>query len=268
MLAMAQQQQTQLQLQQTGPVGGASGAVAAATAAGLTGRATSTGESWEPLPFGARGTSINTLGTATPGMERMFSLASAAGAPAAVAAAAAASGAADGKTSAPGPGPTLPPHPKQKSLPPTLPPHPKQKNLSPTGLPGAMSLPPSRLNSLARGLSRGISNLSRGVSVESNASAVLLRNSWEDKFFSMLMLGENDAAAAAAAQNAMAQNMAAMGHAGVGGAMGLNASDMQTLLNNNPAAAAALSARALSLGGPQMSRLTSELSSVSASGVP
>ena len=169
---------------------------------------------------------------------------------------------ADGKSGGapPGPGPTLPPHPKQKSLPPTLPPHPKQKSLSPTGLPGAMGLPPSRLNSLARGLSRGISNLSRGVSVESNASAVLLRNSWEDKFFSMLMLGENDAAAAAAAQN-----MAAMGQAG---GMGLNANDMQALLNNNPAAAAALSARALSIGGPQMSRLTSELSSVSAAGMP
>lgn len=81
--------------------------------------------------------------------------------------------------------------------PPTLPPHPKQKQL-PLGqgmLPPNMTIPPSRLNSL-RGLSRG---LSRGMSVESTASAVLMRNSWEDKFFSMLMLGENEAAAAMAA---------------------------------------------------------------------
>jgi hypothetical protein len=34
--------------------------------------------------------------------------------------------------------------------------------------------------------------LTRGASVESSASAVLLRNSWEDKFFSMLMLEAND----------------------------------------------------------------------------
>ena len=72
--------------------------------------------------------------------------------------------------------------------PPTLPPHPKQKQLSAQGLPTALTVPPSRLNSL-RGISRGIS---RGLSVESSASAVLLRNSWEDKFFSMLMLGENE----------------------------------------------------------------------------
>jgi hypothetical protein len=86
-------------------------------------------------------------------------------------------------------GPTLPPHPKQKQFPP----------LVGQDVPNALALPPSRLNSL-RGISRGVS---RGVSGESSASAVLLRNSWEDKFFSMLMLGENEqtqhAQAAAAA---------------------------------------------------------------------
>lgn len=74
--------------------------------------------------------------------------------------------------------------------PPTLPPHPKQKQLPINALPLPLNLPPSRLNSLiSRGLSRGVS----GLSVDSSASAVLLRNSWEDKFFSMLMLGENEA---------------------------------------------------------------------------
>lgn len=77
---------------------------------------------------------------------------------------------------------------------PTLPPHPKQKQLPLNGiLPPTSATNPGRLNSL-RGisaLSRGISGLSRGASIESSASAVLMRNSWEDKFFSMIMLGEN-----------------------------------------------------------------------------
>lgn len=75
--------------------------------------------------------------------------------------------------------------------PPTLPPHPKQKQLPLGSLPdGGMGAPPDRMNSL-RGistLSRGMSGLTRGASVESSASAVLMRNSWEDKFFSMMML--------------------------------------------------------------------------------
>jgi multidrug efflux pump subunit AcrA (membrane-fusion protein) len=86
---------------------------------------------------------------------------------------------------------------------PTLPPHPKQKQLPMPVLPGAVGAPPDRLNSL-RGismLSRGLSNVARGTSVGSNASAILMRNSWEDKFFSMLMMDEN-------AQNAAAQNIA------------------------------------------------------------
>lgn len=77
---------------------------------------------------------------------------------------------------------------------PTLPPHPKQKLSPVNGFPGAAGMPQGRLDSL-RGLSalsRGLSGLSRGASVDSNASAVLMRNSWEDKFFSMLMLEENN----------------------------------------------------------------------------
>lgn len=82
------------------------------------------------------------------------------------------------------------PNPSTNMAPPTLPPHPKQKQLPTSGLPGSVGGAPDRLNSL-RGistLSRGISGLTRGASVESSASAVLMRNSWEDKFFSMLML--------------------------------------------------------------------------------
>jgi HSF-type DNA-binding len=83
---------------------------------------------------------------------------------------------------------------QQQSAPPTLPPHPKQKQLPSGIVPGSMAAPPDRLNSL-RGistLSRGLSGLTRGASVESSASAVLMRNSWEDKFFSMLMLEGNE----------------------------------------------------------------------------
>mmetsp|Transcript_21128 Transcript_21128/g.34976 ORF Transcript_21128/g.34976 Transcript_21128/m.34976 type:complete len:352 (-) Transcript_21128:443-1498(-) len=101
----------------------------------------------------------------------------------------------------------------KKSLGPTLPPHPKQKQFPPItgqGVPNALGLPPSRMNSL-RGISRGVS---RGVSEQSSASAVLLRNSWEDKFFSMLMLGENEqsqAVHAAAAAHAHAQAVSGRG---------------------------------------------------------
>merc|ERR1712048_1176902 len=72
---------------------------------------------------------------------------------------------------------------------PTLPPHPKQKQLPVQTFPGQMSMPPGRMDSL-RGisaLSRGISSLSRGLSTESQGGI----NSFEDKFFSMLMNGDN-----------------------------------------------------------------------------
>jgi len=111
---------------------------------------------WDPLPYGARGTSLGSIsglvGLAGSGHIHQ------------------------------GQGPTLPPHPKQKSLP-------------SQSLPGALSIPPARLSSL-RGLSnlsRGISSLSRGASIESQSSA-LLSNNWEDKFFSMLMSGGDKAA--------------------------------------------------------------------------
>ncbi len=116
---------------------------------------------WDPLPYGARGTSLGSIsgfvglvGSGSLGMSKNIHQ---------------------------GQGPTLPPHPKQKSLP-------------TQNLPGALSIPPDRLSSL-RGisnLSRGISSLSRGASIESQSSA-LLSNTWEDKFFSMLMSGEKGA---------------------------------------------------------------------------
>mmetsp|Transcript_31805 Transcript_31805/g.45215 ORF Transcript_31805/g.45215 Transcript_31805/m.45215 type:complete len:374 (+) Transcript_31805:593-1714(+) len=79
---------------------------------------------------------------------------------------------------------------------PTLPPHPKQKNLPINGLPKALALPPSRLNSL-RGISnismsRGVSTgITRNMSESSTASALL--NNWENGFFTMLMTGESEA---------------------------------------------------------------------------
>lgn len=71
------------------------------------------------------------------------------------------------------------------AAPPTLPPHPKQKQIPLGGFP-PMSDPADRLNSL-RGLSQFSRGLSRGASAESSASATLLRNSWDEKLFSMLM---------------------------------------------------------------------------------
>lgn len=78
-----------------------------------------------------------------------------------------------------------------KAAAPTLPPHPKQKQLPLNGFPGSMSAPPDRMSSL-RGISQLSMGLSRGASIESSASAVLMRNSWEDKFFSMLMMDANE----------------------------------------------------------------------------
>lgn len=103
---------------------------------------------WDPLPFGARGASIGSIS----GLASLTGL--------------------NIHKAAEQGGPTLPPHPKQKSLP-------------PQGLPGALTIPPSHLETL-----RGISNLSRGLSIESQSSAALFGSGFEDKFFSMLMSGE------------------------------------------------------------------------------
>lgn len=122
----------------------------------------SLGESFDPLPYGARGASVGTLSGLAHLMGNQASM-----------------GMKNGVTGAPGGVPGGP----------TLPPHPKQKQLSAQGLPGSMGLAPARMDSL-RGisaLSRGISSLSRGLSTESQGGI----NGFEDKFFSMLMNGEN-----------------------------------------------------------------------------
>jgi len=251
MLAMAQQQQNQMQLHHVSSIGGTG--FGGPGTGGLGGRNFSTGLGVEPLPFAERGASTASLNAS------MFAPAPTHGTAAASVSASTDGGDSNNKVQAPGNkggGPTLPPHPKQKPLPPSLPPHPKQQGVAPPngGFPGSMGLSPqSRFNSLARGLSRGLSNLSRGVSAESSASAALLRNSWEDKFFSMLMLEGNGAAA----QNAMANvNMAATGQGN--GMGGLTASDMQNFMMNNPA----LSARAFSIGGSGVPRFTSDMSAI------
>lgn len=117
------------------------------------------GESFDPLPYGARGASVGTLSGLAHLMGNQASM-----------------GMKNGVAGAGTGGPTLPPHPKQKQL-------------AAQGLPGSMGLPPARMDSL-RGisaLSRGISSLSRGLSTESQGGI----NAFEDKFFSMLMNGEN-----------------------------------------------------------------------------
>ncbi len=121
------------------------------------------GESFDPLPYGARGASVSTLSGLAHLMGNQASMGMK-------------NGVAGASSGVPG-GPTLPPHPKQKQL-------------SPPCLPGSMALPPARMDSL-RGisaLSRGISSLSRGLSTESQGGI----NAFEDKFFSMLMNGDNN----------------------------------------------------------------------------
>ena len=152
MIAMQQHQQLQLQQQISTATNGDVNMRQESTAAGV---------SWDPLPLD-RAKSTNTNLSVSFRNDSLGRGASVTAKP-------------DGS------GPTLPPHPKQKQFP--LP-----NALS--GVPGSLTLPPSRLNSL-RGISRG---LSRGLSEQSSASAVLMRNSWEDKFFSMLMLSENEQA--------------------------------------------------------------------------
>ena len=185
MLAMQQQQHTQLQLQTAASVGTNSSSnnsapnVATHLAASTPMNPTSSQQQgWDPnVQHFARGSSmqsqINSIASGNNNtnmgtMDRGFQQPQPVAPKVAVA--------------PPAAPPTLPPHPKQKQFP--------MGNMFPMN---SIGVPNQRLNSL-RGistLSRGLS-LNRGASVESSASAVLMRNSWEDKFFSMLMLGEVD----------------------------------------------------------------------------
>lgn len=150
--------------------------------------------------------------------------------------------------------------PNKMAAPPTLPPHPKQKQLPLPSIPGVVGAPPDRLNSLrgisqlTRGLSRGASGLSRGASIESSASAMLMRNSWEDKFFSMLMLDANDQS------GGQAQNAHAI----------MNPTPIGNNANNN-GAPPVLSNRSVDFNGTGNSAAATgegDLSSVSSSDIP
>jgi hypothetical protein len=239
MLAMQQQQQTQMQIQSTpstsgdnptrAPSSGNSSRVNSSN--GPTPTLTPSNEGWDPLPFGARGTSIGSLsyGFVAPAPVSMPKN---------------------------GAGPTLPPHPKQKQLP-------------STGLPGAMNMPPSRLNSLrglSGGLTRGISGLSRGDSINSQASA-MLRNSWEDKFFSMLMLGENEAVAQQQANAAIQAQAAAAQNGLTGMSDGIHPTPMADHLANMLSRSNAVVSNSSSVGG-NFQTVNQDHSSVSSGDIP
>ena len=200
MMAMQQQQQAQFRFQSTGTVNSSTpnSIQVAMNNAGAGGQRQQSIQGWESLQGGnnlARNQSAATTNSVQQALNNFQQP------PLRNPMQQAVSGGSTGQASTSG-GPTLPPHPKQKQLP-----------MPVNGLPGAMGAPPDRMNSL-RGisaLSRGLSGAgNRGTSAESSASAVLLRNSWEDKFFSMLMLDEQNAqnaAAAAQVQQMQIQNM-------------------------------------------------------------
>ncbi|KAL3933271.1 MAG: hypothetical protein SGBAC_010473 [Bacillariaceae sp.] len=178
MLAMQQQQQNAfLQKQATAP--SSSDSVSVATKATLNmaakGALNATAQNLlkpfgglDPLPYGARATSMGSIS----GLQTLAGLgdSSALGMAKSLA------------SGAPG-GATLPPHPKQKQL------------QGVTTIPATLNIPPGRLASLGTlsNLSRNISNLSRGTSIESQSSA-FLNNAFEDRIFSMLVAGESKAA--------------------------------------------------------------------------
>ena len=93
----------------------------------------------------------------------------------------------------------------------TLPPHPKQK-----------SLPPPTMGGLPQTTSGGLHNMSGGLSLSSGTnSSLLLRNAWEDKFFSTLMM--TDGASRAASLAGLANGI------GTGGIAGGNVSGLAAL---------------------------------------
>lgn len=203
MLAMQQNQQAQLLQRGISVASVASGNMPPTPAAGMnTTTSTEGAAGWDPLPMAGlqnRRTSAGSNFSANAAMVSSESIGQQPPPPQAQ----------QQQVNAPVPAPAA------AAAAPTLPPHPKQKQLPPVqgGFPMGNQGPPSRLNSL-RGISfnRGIS---RGLSVESTASAQLMRNSWEDKFFSVLMLGESEASAVAAANSAAeAASASAAGNGG------------------------------------------------------
>jgi hypothetical protein len=113
------------------------------------------------------------------------------------------------------------------SSPPTLPPHPKQKSLPPPSSHGQQGISERRISErltqgvgLHQNILAGAGGLVGGglPSTSASNSSMLLRNAWEDKFFSTLMMqdGANRAASFA--------GLAA--HNGIGGTVGGNAGGM------------------------------------------
>jgi len=203
MLAMQQQQQQNQFLSKVGgaasmDVKGAAGR-AAAPGPGFLGNAQNLLKNFgglDPLPYGARATSIGSIGLQ--GLAE-FGDSSALGA---------------AKSVSSGPGPTLPPHPKQKQL-----------GGLPPSLPGGLNL---------RGISnltRGISGLSRATSMESQSSA-LLNGAIEDKFLSLLMAGDSNKAAALSAAHLNMNNINNMNPTPM-------ADNLAALMNRQMAAASA-----------------------------
>jgi hypothetical protein len=232
MLAMQQNQQAQFQMQRNSSV--ASGVVMP-----------SAGEGWD-APAGAnRRTSVSSIFSSAPMVSSEgVGQQDAAKNPGAT-------------TAAPTAAPTLPPHPKQKQLP-----H--------GGFPMNSAGPPSRLNSL-RGISTLNRGLSRGLSVESTASAQLMRSSWEDKFFSMLMLGESEATAVAAANSAAEQasaNASASSGMSPQGSPGVPASGQVSDSMEEDALAVAAAAAGVGIGMPSVDDLgkRGSLSSIESDG--
>ena len=82
----------------------------------------------------------------------------------------------------------------------TLPPHPKQKQLPP--LVGGMN----DARQASGGLQNNMNLAGMGLNSPGMNSSMLLRNAWEDKFFSTLMMSEGGSRAASLAGMGMAGN--------------------------------------------------------------
>jgi len=111
----------------------------------------------------------------------------------------------------------------------TLPPHPKQKSLPPPAVGGI----PQTANRGMDGASGGL----RGMSTAANPS-LLLRNAWEDKFYSTLMMTDGASRAASLAGLANGMGPSGMGGGNVSGLAALAAAQQMQHQNNNAGYAA------------------------------
>lgn len=135
---------------------------------------------------------------------------------------------------------------------PTLPPHPKQKSLPPP--------PVSTRSGIPRCLSGGHQNsqnvTSNGQGLTATNQSLLLRNAWEDKFFSTLMMTDGASRAASLAGLANGMNASGIGGGNVSGLAALAAAQqMQNQYNktgHQHAAAYQAQQRAVNLGRNNM----------------